>query len=520
MDRELTRRMAERADEGNLPFVTLCTVGRDGALRSFVHARSAEVLGPGGGEPLCRMGSLTKLVTAAALLRLVESGRLSLDASLGEVLPEAAPGELAGTLGAATLRQLLGHAAGLPRGGYHAPPEGEPPAEPCAPLFSPGQAFKYSNLGYALAGRAIAAAAGDTYAAHAERAVLAPLGMRSSTLRAPRRAGAPQGMQRAHYRSLVRRDDALEPAPPIVLPTAAGGLISTASDYARLVAALFTPQVLKGAPLLRPASVAALLSPARRAAPGLSFGLGVGQATFQGLPCLFHVGCAPGFTSYFACLPALGLTAVATAGRAGATNELKTLVHFALGRLASDEPPPSPPSPAPSGAHLGGAYFSGARRLEIRERGGRLVAIHDGGPERLLTHHEGASFIQQGGPFAEHLLRFELSEGRAVACHAGPRSFSRDRARRPRPPDRTWGPLLGAYRHPLTGEAEVFACDGRLVFAFGPTDRALLRPLGPATFELQDGSFHRERATFAELRDGCFWTLRIGDMDFVRGGDP
>jgi D-alanyl-D-alanine carboxypeptidase len=107
------------------------------------------------GDPTARFPywSFTKTVIAAATLRLAETGEIDLD----EPLPREA----------FTLRQLLGHRAGLPDYGgwpdYHAAvAAGEPPwprklmldrALSHGPLFAPGTGWHYSNIGYMLAVR-------------------------------------------------------------------------------------------------------------------------------------------------------------------------------------------------------------------------------------------------------------------------------------------------------------------------------------------------------------------------------
>jgi D-alanyl-D-alanine carboxypeptidase len=58
-----------------------------------------------------RVGSLTKTFTAVAVLRLVERGRIGLDAPIGGYLPELVPGERGRQI---TVRMLLNHTSGFP----------------------------------------------------------------------------------------------------------------------------------------------------------------------------------------------------------------------------------------------------------------------------------------------------------------------------------------------------------------------------------------------------------------------
>lgn len=130
--------------------------------------------------------SMTKTVTAAAILQLVEDGRLTLDAQLDDHVPST---PYAGN--GITIRQLLAHTAGIPnpiplRWVHLADKEAsfdesaaleavmrESPSLDSAP----GERYGYSNIGYWLLGRVIEDVTGTPYADHVRTSVLAPLGL-------------------------------------------------------------------------------------------------------------------------------------------------------------------------------------------------------------------------------------------------------------------------------------------------------------------------------------------------------
>lgn len=130
------------------------------------------------------IASVTKLLTATAVLLAVEEGALELDA------PAGPPG--------ATVRHLLAHAAGY----------GFDSAAPV--LAAPGTRRIYSNRGYEELGAQLEAATGIDVASYLEEGVLAPLGMADSRL-----AGSP-----------------------------AYACVSTAADLARFAAELLRPTLL------------------------------------------------------------------------------------------------------------------------------------------------------------------------------------------------------------------------------------------------------------------------------------
>jgi CubicO group peptidase (beta-lactamase class C family) len=123
---------------------------------------AAAVIGPNGvlaergdpGRPF-RWASVTKLVTALAVLVAVGGGRLDLDEAAGP------PG--------ATVRHLLAHASGLPFEGTD-------------PIAAPGSRRIYSNPGFDALGRLVAERSGAPVEDALRAAVLDPLGMRTTTL--------------------------------------------------------------------------------------------------------------------------------------------------------------------------------------------------------------------------------------------------------------------------------------------------------------------------------------------------
>ncbi len=131
------------------------------------------------------MGSITKPVTATAILELVERGALSLDDSLPRFLDDVPP-DKAGI----TLRHLLTHTAGVPSslGGDFEPVERDDFVRLAldAPLESaPGERYEYSNVGYSLLGIVIELVTGQGYEEFVREAVLEPAGMADTGYRRP-----------------------------------------------------------------------------------------------------------------------------------------------------------------------------------------------------------------------------------------------------------------------------------------------------------------------------------------------
>jgi len=178
-------------------------VAKDGRL---VYARGygyADLAAQQPVEPdaLFRIASVSKPVTAAAVLKLVADGRLSLDAKAYAMRPDLTPPPGTASVDPriydVTVRQLLWHTGGWDRDG----PDGFDPmfrpglaaAAVGAPApasaetvmrymlgfpldFAPGARFAYSNFGYTILGRVVEAASGRPYEEYVRDAILRPAG--------------------------------------------------------------------------------------------------------------------------------------------------------------------------------------------------------------------------------------------------------------------------------------------------------------------------------------------------------
>ncbi|HEY2836919.1 MAG TPA: serine hydrolase domain-containing protein [Rhizomicrobium sp.] len=162
-----------------------------GEARADTHRKA-------GAETAYSFSSLTKTMTAIAILQLRDRGKLSLDDPAAKYLPELRQVHDAfGPIDAITIRQLLSHSAGFrnpswPWGCDSAPNCGWAPFEPTRwsqisamlPFtniaFQPGSRWSYSNLGYIFLGQIVARLSGDDYETYIAKNILMPLGMTQS----------------------------------------------------------------------------------------------------------------------------------------------------------------------------------------------------------------------------------------------------------------------------------------------------------------------------------------------------
>ncbi len=204
------RLMLDLLKRWNLPGGALA-VAKDGRLvlaRGYGYAdkESQEPVQP---ESLFRIASISKPITAAAVLKLWEEGRLDLDAKAfcrpgapqtGCILTLVPPPNtrVDGRVYSVTVRQLLHHAGGwdrersfdpmfMPYTKLAAQALGQQPPASCETIirymlgqrldFTPGTRYAYSNFGYCVLGEIVEAVTGQSYEAFVREAVLAPAGI-------------------------------------------------------------------------------------------------------------------------------------------------------------------------------------------------------------------------------------------------------------------------------------------------------------------------------------------------------
>jgi CubicO group peptidase (beta-lactamase class C family) len=223
---------------------------------------------------LFRVGSVTKPLTAAAVLRLVDEGRLDLHRDIRDYLP-GLPLNVK-----VTAHQLLTHTAGFDEkfaGGFTLAPSHLQPLAVYLPRFAhqvipPGLYFSYASTNYAVAGWLLETLSGTPYEEAMSSRLFKPLGMAFTTARQPPEAALLAGRVHgyswdgAQYHALPFRYTQTGPA---------GGVSTTAADMGRFMLAVLGDGSLDGVRVLSEASHAAVLRPQFRdhpQLPGVTYG--------------------------------------------------------------------------------------------------------------------------------------------------------------------------------------------------------------------------------------------------------
>jgi len=234
--------------DGNVPGASVLVI-RDGKpiVRRAYGLANVEERVAATPETNYRLASMTKQFTAAAILLLMESGKLQLDDPIRKWLPS-----LPEATSAVTLRHLLTHTSGLID--YEdVIPDGTTEQVHDADVlrllkaenrtyFVPGASYRYSNSGYSLLALIVERASGETFASFLRDHIFVPLGMTNTVAHE-------EGISTVAHRAFgyssangawTRTDQSLTSA---VLGD--GGIYSSIDDLAKWDAALYDDRLLR-----------------------------------------------------------------------------------------------------------------------------------------------------------------------------------------------------------------------------------------------------------------------------------
>ena len=326
------------------------------AGRALVHTGGFGQRWLGGPAPdadtVFRIASMTKSFTAAAVLALRDDGTLRLDDPVAGLVPELrGMRQVSADAPEITVRQLLTMTGGFPtddpwgdrQQGLPLPEFAELLRRGVRQAWAPGTCFEYSNLGYALLGRAVAAAAGLSYQDFVASRLLGPLGLDRTGYDAS--DFAPDSLARGYQRSAGGWAELAPDGNGAFAPM--GGVFSSVRDLASWVTGLATgfpagaeadggPHPLRRASrremqlpqVAIPPYPALPLPGAASAGSQLSYGFGLFVEEHPAWGRLvFHGGGYPGFGSHMRWHPASGLAVVVLA------NSTYAGAHALAGRL-------------------------------------------------------------------------------------------------------------------------------------------------------------------------------------------
>ena len=272
----------------------------------FTNAARTTTVSPA--QTVFRVGSISKLFVATAIMQLAEQGKIRLDDPVNRYLPDFKLDERFGL--PVTIGNLLTHTAGFeeqeigittldkadrqPLGEYlkqRLPPLVEPPGEQ--------DSYSYSNHGYALAGYIVETVSGKSFDQYVRENILQPLDMRYSSFSLTPELDA---LRATGYQYAF---DNLEPIPfDYQRISPAGSLNSTADDIAHFMEVQLGDGRYNNAQVLQPATLQEMQTRQYGHHPALNgITYGFDEYYQNGLRTLYHEGNWPGFASLLLLIP-------------------------------------------------------------------------------------------------------------------------------------------------------------------------------------------------------------------------
>lgn len=524
---DVARYAAQHVSAYGLPGLTLCVVGPEG----FVAQVRVGYANVERGEPveaghLFQIGSISKSITALAVYRLMEAGKLKLEDDPAKLLPGAPLPPKSGI----TIRHLLDHSSGLPDDAPLFPRSG---GGRLWQGYAPGSHWSYSNLGYEILGRIVVRLSGKPLPDALAELVLRPLGMtatRPAILSVDRAAYAEPYSQfyldRAHPRA-----GRLGHAPWTDMTEGAGCVASTASDMALYVRWLIRAGAGGEAAPLLSKDAAARWFAATVDAPGWSdgarYGAGLAHVPIGGRTLLHHTGGMIGYSSSIHVDPQAGVGCFASSNVGGIDYRPRQVTAWACQRMlaaltgaAAPPPPPAPPPPAPAGDVLGRWVARDGSAMSVAAgAGGAILVAHDGAPPARLEAVAPDVFVHSDPERGAYPLVFRRQGKAPARAWWGGVEYLPDRGAGPvgayspaTPP--ALARLVGAYENddPWTGVFHVTA-EGPQLFLDGLNP---VTPLPGGGFRVGEEAWSPERLSFDAEIDGVPKRATFSGRDFLR----
>jgi len=266
-------------DRGDVPGVVVAVVDKNGVLYNEAFGKSSTVKNtPMTKDTIFNIASMTKAITSAAIMQLVDEGKLKVDDEVGKFLPKWKDPQVISKFNEAdgtyetrpakrqiTIRHLLTHTSGIGYG-FSSPMlakiiEKTKKNELDLPLlFDPGESWAYGASTRVL-GLVVEAVSGQKIDAYLQARILGPLGMNDTSYLVPTTKYSRVVAVNARNASGTFEE---RPVPATIPATVQGdgGLYSTASDYGLFLRMLLNRGTLNGKKILSEQSAKLMLEPA------------------------------------------------------------------------------------------------------------------------------------------------------------------------------------------------------------------------------------------------------------------
>ncbi len=521
LDRFVRREMADK----QLPGISVALV--DGS--NIVWQKSYGFADPKTKTPITadtvfRVGSVSKLFTDIAVMRLVERGKLNLDAPVTKYLPDFQPRNSFGK--SITLRQLMAHRAGLvrepPVGNYFDARDPTLTAtikslNQTALVYAPETRQKYSNAGIAAVGYVLEKTQKQPFADYLKSSLLEPLGMKNSQFKQTPEIA--KNLAKAQMWTVFGKTF---DAPVFELGIApAGSMYTTVGDLARFAGALFDADNNAPGAILKKETLEKMWTP-QFAAPvqKSGFGLGFFVSEIDGHRKVAHSGAIYGFSTEFSLLPddKIGVIVVATEDFSnGVTSRIADAALQAMLAERAGKSVPQPEITTPMAIDLAkkiaGRYTNGDQSFDINERGGTLSILNNGGGfEARLRSSGNALIVDDKFAFGTRIV----PGADANSLNIGNETFNRVSMTKPAAAPENLRGLIGEYG-PDYDTLYIFERDGKLWALIEQFELDPLEQVSENVFNFpQKGLYDGEQIVFTRDANGRATQAIAANVAFKR----
>jgi len=307
---QVDKYVKDEMQKNHIPGMSVAVVSQGKVIFSQQYGMAnVELSVPVNSNSPFKIASLTKPITAIAVMMLVEETKISLDSMLSHYLPE-----LPSQWSSVTVRQALSHTSGIPD--YFESPDWSwrnswrmdftheefiNMASKASMTFKPGTSMKYSNSGFYLLGMLIEKVSGSSYQEYLDQHIFKPLQMNAT------RRDTSEGIVSNRVSGYTFTNGSLKNAEYTsdTWAFSEGGIITTALDLSKLDSALYTNKILKRS------TIEQMWTPTRlnNGKRGVIGDNGAGKPNYYGLgwfisdyhnhKLVLHGGEKPGYTSNY-----------------------------------------------------------------------------------------------------------------------------------------------------------------------------------------------------------------------------
>jgi CubicO group peptidase (beta-lactamase class C family) len=391
-------------------------------------------------DMLFRVGSVTKMFTAAVLVGLAEEKQINLDEAIGKYAKGLNP-----KMSLITAHQLMTHTAGLTD---ESPTDYGLHDDSALSAYvrslngdhfftEADRVFSYSNPGFDVAGFLIEEIGGKPYADLMSERLFIPLGMNRTTFRPTMAMTHP--LSQGHSTSHKARQTVIRPFGDNVAGWPDGFMFSSVHDLARFAIAFMNDGRIDGKQVLTPKLISKLSTPyvdiqSRFGFDNGKYGYGMFVHDYRGAHVIWHAGLMPGFGALFEMVPARRFAVIVLANRSGSllnrTAEKAMELMLPLDARKSSPEHPQSTSEAEIRDFLG-TYMNKPESVELVVRQGRVLIRREDG-EFPVRSAGGNRFIvsRPGEGEAEEFVLLRDDHGKPAYLHIGRHALKMVRRRK------------------------------------------------------------------------------------------